>query len=106
MNEHTHHWSEGTPFTMPILAANGVHIDQAQVDRLSTSFLGRYWHAVNEALEGKQTLDCYRFAYVRTTDGMSYRLMTDIDAIRQFFLDMTPPESGAYLWLDPGYGER
>jgi hypothetical protein len=77
--------------TTIILTANGEFIEHALVDRATVTLLGRYWRAFGDG----EPMDGYRYCYVRTLDGMSYRLMSDRDAIQQFFYDMSP-ESPSY----------
>jgi len=84
-----------TGMTAPLLGDDGTGvkgINAAPLDRKTLSLLGHYWHDVGEALEGKRSLDKYENTVVYTLDGQSYRLVTDVDTLRAFFVEMSPEE--------------
>jgi hypothetical protein len=74
--------------TAPILTSDETFLPAANVDRMTASLLGHYWR---DAYDG---VSVARFAntVVYAMDGSSYRLMADDDAVRAFFLEMTPAE--------------
>jgi hypothetical protein len=85
-------------YRAPILADDGTFIASAPIDRKTASLLGHYWQDVMFALEGRpEALDRYQNTTVYTLDGRSYRLMTDLDAIRAW-LAYTYPDGLDDLW--------
>jgi hypothetical protein len=78
------------PGSTPILTAEGVLITTPAVDAKTASMLGQYWNAVDKALKGDDTdLRRFRHTVVPTRDGQHYRLLTDANAIRQIFDQMS-----------------
>lgn len=75
-----------TAGTTPILTHEGALITSPQVDAKTASLLGTYWNAVDAALKGDDR-DLRRFAgaTIFTIDGESYRLLTNANAIRRWF---------------------
>jgi hypothetical protein len=74
--------------TAPILASDETFIPAANVDRMTASLLGHYWR---DAYDGVSVAR-YANTVVFTLDGQSHQLMADDDAVRAFFLEMTPAE--------------
>jgi hypothetical protein len=69
-----------------ILAADGTVYRSVPLDRKNASLMGEYWNAVDEALKGKgAALKQFATTIVYDVDGATYRLLTNVNAIRRFF---------------------
>ncbi len=80
--------------TAPVLENDGGYQTRVQFDARNMSLMGEYWNAVKKAQNGGSTGDLRAMnrVEIRDVDGNRYRLLTDIDAINEFFGDMTDDE--------------
>jgi len=80
--------------TAPVLENDGGYQTRVQFDARNMSLMGEYWNAVKKAQNGGGTGDLRAMtrAEIRDVDGNRYRLLTDINAINEFFGDMTDEE--------------
>jgi hypothetical protein len=82
---------------LPIRAADGTLRQHVPVDQHNASLLGRYWNAVQRALEGR--VDALRpFAHVVIHDahGARYRLLVDVNALYYFDRAMSDEEQAEF----------
>jgi hypothetical protein len=86
------------PGSTPILTADGRSITSPAVDAKAATLLGKYWNAVEKALnEGDDSeLRQFRHTVVQTRDGRHYRLLTNTNAIRRFFDSMSDADTADF----------
>jgi hypothetical protein len=85
------------PGSTPILTADGGIITSPAVDAKTASLLGKYWNAVDNALQGDdRELRQFRHTVVQTRDGQHYRLLTNTNAIRRFFDSMSDADTADF----------
>jgi hypothetical protein len=85
------------PGSTPILTSTGQMIEAPAVDAQTASLLGRYWNAVDKAEHGDdRDLQVFRHVVITTRDGRSYRLLTDVNAIRAFFDGMSDADTADF----------
>jgi hypothetical protein len=78
------------PGSTPILTSEGIIITAPAVDAMAASTLGHYWNAADQALKGDdRDLRQFRHLVIHTREGLHYRLLTDANALRQFFDQMS-----------------
>jgi hypothetical protein len=86
------------PGSTPILTATKQLIEAPAVDAKTASLLGRYWNAVDTALQGdERELKTFAHVVITTRDGQHYRLLTNTNAIRKWF-DEKSDEEEADFW--------
>jgi hypothetical protein len=70
----------------PILAADRTLHPAVPLDKKNASLMGAYWNAVDEALKGKDAaLKQFAGTVIYDVHGTTYRLLTNVNAIRRFF---------------------
>jgi hypothetical protein len=85
------------PGSTPILTSDGMIIPAPVVDAMTASTLGRYWNAVDMALKGDdRDLRRFRHLVIHTRDGQHHRLLTDANALRQFFDQMSEADEADF----------
>lgn len=81
----------------PILTREGELITGPQVDVKNASILGRYWNAVDAALQGDdRALGKFAHTTIYDVNGNPYSLMTDVNAIRVLFDRMSDADESDF----------
>ncbi len=84
--------------TFTLLARDGTLHPRVPVDAKNASLLGRYWNAVDAAQKGdERALRSFEHVVIHDTHGHTYRLLTDVNAIRAYF-DSLSDEDTADFW--------
>jgi hypothetical protein len=85
------------PGSTPIFTAAGELIPSPAVDAKTATTLGEYWNAVDAALHGDdRALRGFAHVVITTRDGRHYRLLTNVNAIRRWFDEMSDEEEADF----------